>query len=248
MPSTLSAAVFFFLLAAPGLIEDMLRSKRVGYREDESTFREVGRIVLASTAYVSIATIISLVIFVATPHQTWVGLSSDFELRVMEGYFDLSALAGGAIIVGLACIFPWLLHKWLLSPWSERGKAKDVSFESATAWDQIFRLRVPKDYGALVRVTTEAGTYQGPLYSYTQANKVGDRELILEAPITLETDEGNLSVQPNWTMMTFRADQVISLAVAMVHKEDLRDADFLRGIRWLDVDDEGDLRPSNPSD
>lgn len=226
----------------------MLRSKRVEYREDESTFREIGRIVLASTAYVSVATILVLVVVVATPYRTWADLVRDFELRVMKGYFDLPVLIGGVLIVGLACLLAWVLHRWLLSRWSTRGKGKDVSFEPATAWDQIFRLRVPKDHGALVRVTTEAGTYQGPLYSYTQANKVDDRELILEAPIWLETDEGNLSVQASWAMMTFRAGQIISLSVAMVHKEDLGDAEFLRGIHWLDVDAENESAPSDLSD
>lgn len=245
MPSTLSAVVFFFLLAAPGLIADMLRSKRVEHREDESTFREIGRIVLASTAYVSVATLLVLVVAVATPYLTWSDLVRDFELRVMKGHFDLPVLLGGVLIVGLACLLAWLLHRWLLSRWSKRGKAKDVSFESATAWDQIFRLRVPKDHGALVRVTTESGTYQGPLYSYTQANKVDDRELILQAPISFETDKGPRSVHTSWALMAFRADQVMSLSVAMVHKEDLGDAKFLRGIPWLGVEDEPDL--SNPS-
>lgn len=237
MPTTLAAVVFFFLLAAPGLVEDLLRAKRVAFREDESTFREIGRIVLASTVYVVVATLIVLVAAAVSPYFTWVGLSQDFESRVMTGRFNLPLVLTGMLIVGLACSLAGLKHLWILQPWSRQGKEERIKFEQATAWDQLLRLWVPSGCQPMARVTTDGGTYRGLVHSYTQANKLNDRELVLRAPMFLETETGLQPVHTYWALMAFPAEKITSMSVAML-PADAMDPEYLRELDWLDSGDE----------
>lgn len=237
LPSTLAAVIFFFLLAAPGLIEDLLRAKRVSFREDESTFREIGRIVLASTGYVVVATLFVLAVATASPHFTWAGLSQVFEFRVMTGRFNLPLVFTGMLIVALACLLAWLKHRWILSPWSRQGKKERFLFEQATAWDQLLRLWVPFGHQPMARVTTDAGTYRGIVHSYTQANKLNDRELVLRPPMFLETEAGLQPMHDYWALTSFSAEKITSLSVAML-PPDAIDSEYLRELDWLDSGDE----------
>lgn len=239
MPTTLTAVVFFFLLAAPGLIEDLLRSKRVVFREEESTFREIGRIVLASTGYVIAAASVLLVAAAASPYFTWAGLSHDFEFRVMAGRFNLPLVFTGVLIVGLACVLAWLRHWWLMHPRSKKGSQEQepATLEQATAWDQLLRLWVPAGCQPMARVTTEAGVYRGIVHSYTQANNVNERELVLRPPMFLETATGLQPVQAYWALMTFSAEKINSLSVAML-RADSMDPEYLRELDWLGSGDE----------
>ena len=239
MPTTLAAVVFFFLLAAPGLVEDLLRAKRVAFREEESTFREIGRIVLASTVYVVVATLVVLVAAAVSPYFTWAGLSQDFESRVMAGRFNLALVLTGMLIVGLACLLAWLKHRWLIRPGSKKGadEQEGAMLQLATAWDQLLRMWVPAGYRPMARVVTDAGTYRGLVHSYTQANKVNDRELVLRAPILLETDAGLRTVHANWALMSFSAEKITSLSVAML-PPDAMDPEYLRELDWLNSDEQ----------
>lgn len=237
MPTTLTAVVFFFLLAAPGLVEDLLRAKRVAFRENESTFREIGRTVLASAVYVGVVTLIVLLVAASTPYFTWEGLSQDFETRVMAGRFNLPLVLTGMLIVLLACVLPWLRHKWLQQSWFKKGTDAQAMFESATAWDQLLRSWVPAGHQPLARVTMEAGTYRGMVHSYTQANQVNDRELVLRAPIFLETNAGLRPVHSNWALISFPAEKITSLSVAML-PSDAMDSKFLSELCWFETGDQ----------
>lgn len=208
IPTTLAAVVFFFILAAPGLSADLLRDQRISLKEDESTFRELGRIVLGSTFYVLLASGIVLSAAVATPWLTWGQLGAIFESDVMTGQFNLPLVGAGAGIVALACLLALGHHHYLKRRDSEQ-------LLRGTAWDQALRLDVPSGTTPVIRVLTEDGVvYRGQLSSYTQAKKFSERELVLRQPLAVEQDGQALILDYGWQRMSIDSSSIKAMSVA----------------------------------
>lgn len=238
VPSTLAAVVFFFILAAPGLTADLLRDQRVSLKEDESAFREFGRIVLGSTSYVLVASAIALSITAATSWFTWAQLGTIFENQVMTGRFSLPLVGAGAGIITLACLFAVGHHYFL------KRRDSDLLLRG-TAWDQVLRLDAPPGTTPVIRVFTEDGTvYRGQLSSYTQAKKFSDRELVLRQPLAIERNGQALILNYGWQRMSIDSSSIKGISVAYApspEKDEEMDYSVVLTPSWIDLE----IHPTN---
>lgn len=238
VPSTLAAVVFFFILAAPGLTADLLRDQRVSLKEDESAFREFGRIVLGSTSYVILASAIALSIAAATSWFTWAQLGTIFENQVMTGRFSLPLVGAGAGIITLACLLAVGHHYFL------KRRDSDLLLRG-TAWDQVLRLDAPPGTTPVIRVFTADGmVYRGQLSSYTQAKKFSDRELVLRQPLAIERNDQAWILDYGWQRMSIDSSSIKGISVAYApspEKDEEMDYSVVLTPSWIDLE----IHPTN---
>lgn len=204
IPSTTGAVLAFFLFVAPGLLFDLLAARRRA-GVPETTFREVSRVVLASTAFSGLAVaLLALPGLGLPPTRRWI-------YSWLWGRVDVSAtqptvLATMLAVATVACALAWATH-WHLS----RGAS---ALRQTSAWSQVFRTDAPSGSAPYLRVKTASGsTYTGFVGSYTPNLEVSGRELVLVPPLWSAAPGKPLEAVTGWSRIVLRGDEIAVLMV-----------------------------------
>jgi hypothetical protein len=204
VPSTTGAVFAFALFVAPGLLFDLLASRRRA-GEVESTFREVSRVVLASTAFTTLSAIaVGMVGLLLIPVNT----AKLVRLMTTDspGTHSLAELTLPAITVSaLACGLAGVTHLAL-----SRGRSP---LRKTSAWTRVLREEVPPQLEPYVRVRLSNGaSFAGFVGSYSPDLQLSGRELVLVPPLMSGRD-GRWSAVEQWERVVLRSDDIVSLLV-----------------------------------
>ncbi|MDN5779295.1 MAG: DUF6338 family protein [Humibacillus sp.] len=204
IPSTIGAVFSFFLFVAPGLLFDLLAARRRA-GVPESAFREVSRVVLASTAFTAVAAAIVVLLGLAVPpaRARLMNWSSGGEsLSATEPSVLIAMIA----VASLACVLACLVHAFL---------ARGVSqLHQTSAWSHVFRTEAPAGSAPYARVKTSSGsTYTGFVGTYTPDLDAAGRELVLVPPLWSAAPGKSLNPVEQWSRIVLRADEIVVLMV-----------------------------------
>ncbi len=193
IPQTAAALLAFLLLVAPGIVYENLRERRRP-KVDQTTFREVSGIALASLSF-SILSMAALAgvrarvpKFMPDPGR-WLReghLYVNGNYRLIAGF----ALAELVLAVGLAVAWSWA-----------RGHGRQPSIFKVSTWYRVFRELPPTGAETFVRVFTQSGVeYFGKVISYTTDFDLASRELFLGEPLwrRLPKETGFTLLRPPW--------------------------------------------------
>ncbi|WP_132370380.1 DUF6338 family protein [Nocardia alba] len=209
----------FFLFIAPGLLFDWISAYRKVPRK-ESTFTEISRVALVSTAC-SVAAFLTLLLCAALlalqdrkPFPVPSAMLKQPNTYIADNLVRVSVTM--IVIAGLAMVFAWLLTA--IVHHGDKGK---IFYEST--WHRAFREYQPtKDMRVHVRVTLTDGTiWFGCVRDFSPDMEVLDRELILQPPIlckpTHRDSDGNrvrVRMPERWKFVILRGAEIVSIAVA----------------------------------
>ncbi|MEU0880613.1 DUF6338 family protein [Lentzea sp. NPDC005914] len=244
VPQTLSAALAFLMLVAPGLVHEQLRGRRK-LIAGESVFREISRIALTSLLYSVMAVTILLVLRFWFPHQL-----IDSRLLVQFGAVYLRdnyrvVAATLAAELAVACLLPLL---WHIAP---RPSARSrVSFAATSLWFEDFRANCPPGSRPWVHVQLTDGTsFYGFVRSSSVDGPVADRELSLEgvhmAREDPDTDDDSYEDEPvvigdEWESVIIRGSEIRYIAVQYI---DRHAGTRTNSSRYRDALDDADDEP-----
>lgn len=188
IPNTWISIVFFLFFVAPGFLFQLLgERRRVGVQE--STFREISRVVLGSTAFSTIAISLILVVswLVSLRYQSAL-LNLDRLVRDPSGYLaDEHTILFVLLVMELvlALGLAWMTDLALC----RRHSSGNISVESA--WTRVFRLDCDEGLVPHARVQLIDGSvYAGVALAATPDHAVEDRELVLAPPIAYKPKDG----------------------------------------------------------
>ncbi|MFI6573948.1 DUF6338 family protein [Nocardia fluminea] len=218
-PNSWLTILAFFLFIAPGLLFDWIGAYRKVPRK-ESTFTEISRVALVSTAC-SVAAFVTLLLCAARfAWQGWKPFPVPSAMLKQPNTYIADNLVRVSVtmlvIAGLAMGFAWLLSEIVYH--HDEGK---VFYESA--WHRAFReYRPSKDVRVHVRVTLTDGTiWFGCVRDFSPDMEVVDRELVLQPPILCKPthcdSDGNRMFIPmpgRWKFVILRGVEIVSIAVA----------------------------------
>lgn len=224
VPQTLSAGIAFLILIAPGLVHELLRSRRK-LMANESTFREISRIALTSLFYscASVA-IILLLRFqfaenIVDPRQA---------VQVGSVYLrDNYVVAAGTLAAELvfSCALALLWH--LVSGNSGQSKA---SLGAKSLWFEDFRENCPVGSRPWVHVQLLDGTsFYGFVRSSSADGKFSDRELSIEGAFMAREDPASgadsdddepVVIGDDWESVIIRGAEIRYIAVQYIDRHD----------------------------
>jgi hypothetical protein len=150
IPQTAAALLAFLFLVAPGIVFENLRERRRP-TFDQTTFREVSRLALASLWFSVLSLVLLAGLRAGVPAimpdpGRWLREGNRYvqsNYQVVGWFF----LAEVLIAIGLAAAWSW---------WLGRGKTSDI--RRISAWYKVFRHLPPTGSEPFVRVFVEGGT------------------------------------------------------------------------------------------
>jgi hypothetical protein len=189
-PGTWLSVLLFLLLVAPGLLFELLNEqRRAGYAE--STFREIGRTILASLLFSGLAVAILATSRLARPDWT---LSPQQLLQRGNAYAvaNYRLLATTILLeVILALALAWLGHVL------HNRKGRNPRIKPISAWVKVFRHDCPTGLAPYVRVRLKNGAvYHGRVEAYSPDFQLEDREIVLSKPLKYKTGDNPLMPLP----------------------------------------------------
>lgn len=216
VPTTWLAILSFFFFVAPGVLYDLESARRrVGVRE--STFREFGRVALASTALSSLSLLV-----VEAVGQWWAPGVFPPPTELVRGgqqYLvgHLGAVARTAFLVlGIALLLALVASRAI-----HHGTPGRISYTSM--WHAAFRTECPPGGEPHVRVELSDGTvWFGRVKSFSPDHEAADRDLMLWPPIAVKrplsgSDTGD---QPDpvelgkvWQRVVLKGTEIQSMAI-----------------------------------
>lgn len=217
-PSTGFSILAFFLFVAPGLLYDLMSAqKRI--RRRESTFTEISRVALVSTA----CSVIALVVLVI--------LSAIAGIWDKHPLPDVAAMIhGGTTYVAdhvAAVSFAWTLGLIVsigvavgAFAFVYRGDEATISYTSA--WRSVLRDGLPTPTPSVhVRAKLQDGTiWFGQVADYSPDMEVADREIVLCPPIAIRKEGGTLTpLDGKWARVVLPGPEIVSLAVSYGHAQ-----------------------------
>ena len=196
MPSTWLGLVLFLLVVAPGLLFDLLSDKRRALVR-ESSFRELGRTILASVAFGSVGALSAVLAFKLFP-STFADPSRLIG-RGAGAYANDAAvhLAASFVLQTIMALFAALVAHLLLL------RRTTTRLRPVSSWHAVFREHPPKGTVPFVRIRTKSGTvWAGIVYEYSPNLEVGDRELVLGPPLASARNNVGLKALPSANHVT----------------------------------------------
>ena len=176
IPQTAAALLAFLALVAPGIVFQNLRERRQP-AVDQTTFREVSSIALASLSF----SVLSLLLLAAVRARVpiimpdpgrWLREGNRYvqgNYRLVAGFF----LAELVLAIGLATAWSWV-----------RGRGRAARIVKVSAWYHVFRELRPKGADTYARVSMQNGVeYIGRVIDYSIDVELADRELFLGEPL-----------------------------------------------------------------
>lgn len=210
VPSNWLTLLGFFALVAPGVYYDLRRSTKFAERR-ETTFREVGRVVLVSTCCSAIA--LPIVLVVASGLRTWT--KSDIWPTPRDLVLANHAYVGDHVIpIGLGLLV-FVATSIGVSEATLRiaSRNAEAKISHASTWSKSFRDDCPQGAHPVIRVRLTSGTsWSGRVAHFSPDLEVADRELVLAPPIAMKANGAPANL-PKWGRVILRADQIESIAV-----------------------------------
>jgi uncharacterized protein DUF6338 len=210
LPSTTTGILLFLLVAAPGILFDLLRKRhRPGWTE--SVLHETGRIILASVALTALSLLV-----LAGLRTAWAAAMPDIEAWLRDGskYVpdNYRLIARTAILLlflslGLAWAADWLLRR------RPGGDLRRIS-----AWFALFRAGAPQGALPYARVRLKSGdVYAGYVVYYSEELPLSDRELVLGAPLVHRPPDGDSrELDGRWQRIMVSGSDVEALWVSYI--------------------------------
>jgi len=202
IPNTTGAVLAFFLFVAPGLLFDLLSERRrAGI--PETSFREASRVVLASTAFTTLALgLVAAPCLVVPQARRWIfeWLMGSAALNATQPLVLLMMF----VVAAMACALAGAAH-WRLS-------RSGIRLRQVSAWTHVFRAETPPGAAPYVRVKTNSGsTYTGFVGNYTPNLEVEGRELVLVPPLWSAAPGQSLAPVSTWSRIVLRGDEIAVL-------------------------------------
>lgn len=216
VPTGGASAILFLAFVAPGLVFQ-LRSERRFARAEESTFREISRVVLASVLFSGTALLLYLLGHVAGLSR-WPqgGVFVDFDKWIAEpaDYFEdhyVRVLFGIALQCGVACAIALVTQSVL----HRKEPARLVAISPLT---KIFRRDAPPGCYPLARLKLKSGTvYVGRVSDFSSALSPDARDVVLSPPIQAQSPSGTLRPVPSgWQRLWIPGTEIESVTVQYV--------------------------------
>jgi hypothetical protein len=190
VPSTWLALLLFLFVVSPGILFDLLATRR-HVSAAESAFREIGRVVLGSLGFTSVAVALLLIVRAVVPPAM-----PDPRALISGGtgyfaaHYALIFIAIGAEAV-LAHGMAYLLHKRLAARGGE-------TIRPMSAWSKVFKDTVPKDHAVYARIRmTDGAVFIGQVLHFTADLPLADREIVLTRPMASRTGTNPLAPLPD---------------------------------------------------
>ena len=208
LPNSWFGIASFFVLAAPGVLLDLLAGRR-RVRPNETALRELGRVALVSVCF-SVAGLAVTAGLAALAPSVFLGpdviaFGSRADLKDAPGSAAATAAAVLAVSLGLVWAFDRL-----------RRRPQDAALSGLSGWQQALRGDLPKHHYAVAQVRLTTGTsVTGRVRSYTADFEVADRELVL-CPTLFEAQPGEKQkpLPAQWQRLVVHGSQVASLVIA----------------------------------
>jgi hypothetical protein len=208
VPSSWTSLLLFALLVAPGLLFDLLATRR-RTGASESTFREISRVVLASTVFSSLG--IAGVGLLTLWKPDWM---PDPRLVLLESSSYVVDNIGRTLVavatqltVSLAAALA--AHLFLAS-------RSDAALRSVSAWTRVFRDDAPRGCSIYLRLSLNTGVIVlGRLAHSTASLEWDDREIVLSPPLYSRAAGGALQPVPSgWQRIIIPSSSIQAISVA----------------------------------
>ncbi|MGW5518675.1 DUF6338 family protein [Nocardia africana] len=179
-PNNWLGIIAFFFFIAPGLHYDR-KAVRKKIRPRETTFAEISRVALVSTACSVPAFGLLGAVAAVCAWQDWKVLPDmSALLRRGNNYFADNVVRVSVTFVALAAAS--FLIADLAFRWIHRKKPGNITFEST--WREVLRLQVPSGAVPHVRARMKDGsTWTGRVAFFSPDPELVDREIVLAPPI-----------------------------------------------------------------
>jgi len=212
VPTGWLSVLLFLLLVAPGLAFELLSEKRrAAYVE--STFREISRLVLGSTAFTALG-----LVFLAIARTIWPASMPDpgqlllHRTAYVDAHYRL-ILRTILVEVAVAMLAVCLLHLYL-------GRKTPARIRRTSAWGEVFGREVPSGWEAHVRIRLDDGSvWMGAVAGFTADLNTEGREIVLAPPFYSRVSGNKIEPVPDvWRRVVIRGDDIKTLAVRYVRK------------------------------
>ena len=215
VPSSVAAVAVFLLLVAPGVAYELVRQRRRPARQD-SVFIEVSRVLLAGVTLSLAGMCLLGFARLAGPG----GLASPGELIAnTQSYIALNSARVLATIVAYVIVTMTLAVFW--ADCQSYGGSKHLIVQDS-AWFLTMARYAPPGCAVHVAVTMPDGTaYLGRKLFFTADPALGDRELVLQPPLSYRapgTPE-TVSLPESLHRLILPASQITSMAITYVRKD-----------------------------
>jgi Family of unknown function (DUF6338) len=161
IPQTTAAVFALLLFVLPGLVFELRRDRRWPQR-GESPFREISRVVLASSGFSALALLILIGVRVWLPELmpdpgAWLREGTDDYLREHYSVVAGFAFAQGGLSSSLALIGEQLT-----------AQGREPTIRAISAWFKLFRMVVPPGKEPFVHVVLDTGV---EYYGWVEATR-----------------------------------------------------------------------------
>lgn len=219
LPNSWFGIASFLVLAAPGVLLDLLAGRR-RVRPDESALRELGRVALVSVCF-SVAGLAVAAGLAALAPNVFLGpdviaFGSRADLKAAPGSAAATAAAVLAVSLGLVWAFDLL-----------RRRPQDAALSGLSGWQQALRGDLPNGHYTVAQVRLTTGTVvTGRVRSYTADFEIVDRELVLCPPLFEgQSGEAQKPLSAEWQRLVVHGSQVASLVIAYAPERSAGTAD-----------------------
>jgi Family of unknown function (DUF6338) len=208
VPSTWLALLLFLLVVSPGVLFDLLESRRK-VNAAESAFREIGRVVLGSVGFTVVAIVVLLLVrlglptFLPDPGALIRGGSRYFADHYIVVF---SAIGAEAVLAhGAAALVHW---------WLARTNGGDT-IRHISAWSKVLKGDVPPQHHVYGRLRLSDGAvFSGRILHFTADLPLADRELVLGQPMASKTGTNPIAPVPNaYRFVIIRGAAIESMAI-----------------------------------
>ena len=209
LPSSLGTLIAFLLLVAPGLLADLLESRRKA-GDKESSFREIGRVALFSLLYsMAGALIVGAVLALVRGATGFDALRAVRDSDYAADHFWWSVLAVSSVSLA-GCAIAAAIH------WKRFGSFS-IKVDRASAWTAELGAVKGEPRNTVTTVMVELLTgerYVGNLAGYTPNLEQADRELTLGQPMKVRRvgDNELLPIPAKYERLVLRGDQIKTIA------------------------------------
>jgi hypothetical protein len=209
IPSTFGALLAFLGLVAPGITFDLVTERRRP-RQDNTAFREISRVALASLGFtLATAALLGLLRLAAPPAvpdiPQWITQGNRYIARHPAAVFS-----GLGLEVVVACALAALASLLLV-------RRSEASISNYGAWYSVLRADRPPNSRAWVHLCLDDETqFWGYMRHYTPEDGAPVREIVLGGDTLMwrrKGDEARSLMGDNWDAVCVNADRIQYLRV-----------------------------------
>jgi len=208
VPATATAVVVFVLLVTPGIVFELLW-QRTRPRREESTFVEIGRVLLTGVVFSGLATAVVGVLSAFGAAASIVALVSDGPAYVTD---NPGLVLGSLVTVVLLAICGAVATHDLLTPTMRR-------IAQETVWHTAFNRMAEPGVRVFLSVQLKDGTtITGYTAGYSTEPDPAKRDLLLTAPLAIRHagEPTATELAESWQSLVVSGGDVRTIAAAYV--------------------------------